>query len=229
MILLVFWHVDILRLALLILFVHKKKRHTWQQQLLQKIIFFNTLYLVKVQLNFFILSIRVWSGKLIFHWLTLPKEKSPSMRDKNQKLWTSDSRGRCGDLWSCELRTKKKNAEKKKVLNTIWAVCLGGQRFRPGNFDCLIWSFDLLRKKMTGKVFSPLGGPLALAQGERFCFCAANQSYKLFLSFRTWVTKQRVLGWTESVTNRLIDNMLGVPPTHTLELAHTSAPTHTLS
>lgn len=53
MILLVFCHVDILRLALLILFVHKKKRHTWQQQLLEKIIFFNTLDLVKMQLNFF--------------------------------------------------------------------------------------------------------------------------------------------------------------------------------
>lgn len=128
----------------------KKKRHTWQQQLLEKTIFFNTLYLVKVQLNFFILSIRVWSGKLIYHWLTLPKEKSPSMRDKNQKLRTSDPRGRCGDLRSCELRTKKKNAEKKKVLNTIWAVRLGGQRFRPGNFD---WS-DLLiswEKKWLGK------------------------------------------------------------------------------
>lgn len=130
----------------------KKKRHTCQEQLLEKIIFFNTLYLIKVQLNLFILSIRVWTGKLIFHRLTLSKEKSPSMRNKNQKLRKYDPRGHCEDLRSCELRTKRKNInKKKKVLNKIWAARLGGQRFRPGNFDCLIWSFDLLRKKWLGK------------------------------------------------------------------------------
>lgn len=130
----------------------KKKRHTWQQQLLEKIIFFNTLYLVKVQLNFFILSIRVWSGKLIFHWLTLPKEKSPSMRDKNQKLRTSDPRGRCGDLRSCELRTKKKNTEKKKKYWTQFEPFIWEDKGSDQE-TLTVWS-DLLicwEKKWLGK------------------------------------------------------------------------------